>query len=54
MIDNKKFSAPSTSKQTEFEEKYIYDVEKFVDSVVMKKETNLESTNKDKFIFCNQ
>ena len=51
MANIRKHSAPNTSKQIESEDKDVYDLKKFVDSVVMKKETKSEPTNKDKFIF---
>ena len=50
MSDNRKFSAPSTSKQVEPEEQDIYDVEKFVDKQLLKAGIKPESTNKDKFV----
>ena len=48
MSDNRKCSAPSTSKQIEPEEQDAYDVEKFVDKQLLKAGIKPESTNKEK------
>ena len=50
MADNRKCSAPSTSKQTESEEQNDYDVEKFVQSELKKAGINSERTSKDRFV----
>ena len=54
MTDNRKFSAPSTSKQTESEEQDDYDVEKFVQNELSKAGIKSDSTNKDKLVFFTQ
>ena len=51
MSDDKKCSAPSTSKQIEPEEQDVYDVEKFVDKQLLKAGIKPESTNKDRFVY---
>ena len=48
MSDNRKCSAPSTSKQVEPEEQDVYDVEKFVDKQLLKAGIKPESSNKEK------
>ena len=51
MTDNRKCSAPSTSKQVEFEEQDEYDVERFVQNELSKAGIKSNSTNKDKLVF---
>ena len=51
MTDNRKFSAPSTSKQTESEEQDEYDVEWIVQNELSKAGIKSYSTNKDKLVF---
>ena len=50
MADNIKLSASSTSKQTEPEEQYVYDVENFVQKELQKAGIKPDSTNIDKFV----
>ena len=51
MSDDKKCSAPSTSKQIEPEEQDVYDVEKFVDKQLSKAGIKPDSTIKEKFVY---
>ena len=51
MTDNRKCSAPSTSKQTESEEQDEYDVEWIVQNELSKAGIKSDSTNKDKLVF---
>ena len=51
MTDNRKCSAPSTSKQVESEEQDEYDVERFVQNELSKAGIKSDSTNKDKLVF---
>ena len=51
MSDDKKFSAPSTSKQIEPEEQDVYDVEKFIESELKKAKIKQDSTNQDRLVF---
>ena len=51
MADNKKFSAPSTSKNQESEEQDVYNVEKFIESELKKAKIKQDSTNQDRLVF---
>ena len=49
MSDDRKFSAPSTSKQIESGEQNVYDVEKLIEDELSK--AGIQSYNKDRFVF---
>ena len=54
MSDDRKFSAPSTSKQVEPEEQDVYDVEKFVKTELFKAGIKPDSSNKERLvIYCS-
>ena len=48
MSDDRKFSAPSTSKQVEPVEQDVYDVEQFVQTELSKAGLKPDSRNKEK------
>ena len=50
MADNRKRSAPSTSKQVEPEERYVYDVEGYVKRKCTETGIKQGSTNEDKYV----
>ena len=50
MADNRKLSAPSTSKQVEPEERYVYDVEGYVKRKFTETGIIQGSTNEDKYV----